>query len=116
MLAFDVGATIGGPALVRAQAVGAGGRVYASEQTPPILERLRANIALNRFENIEVFPLCLSDRAGQETLFVPLDNEYNQGLASMHRPNLGEHCKEVFVTSTTLDEFVLDHCRELLVL
>lgn len=106
MVACDVGANIGCHTLVMANAVGANGRVFAFEPNPAIHQRLLANISLNRFAQAEVLPLCLSDQARDETLFAPLDSEYNQGLASMHRGNLGPRCQEITVTSVTLDDFV----------
>jgi FkbM family methyltransferase len=106
MVALDVGANIGCHTLVMANAVGATGRVFAFEPNPAIHRRLRQNIALNRFAQVEVLPVCLGDHAGDETLFAPLEGEYNQGLASMHRGNLGPRCQEIAVTSVTLDDFV----------
>ena len=106
MVAFDVGANIGCHTLVMANAVAANGRVFAFEPNPAIHQRLRANITLNRFAQVEALPLCLSDHASEETLFAPYENEYNQGLASMHRGNLGPRCQEITVASVTLDDFV----------
>jgi FkbM family methyltransferase len=109
MVAIDVGANIGCHTLVMATAVGASGRVFAFEPNPATCDRLRANVCLNRLSNVEIVPLCLSNSNRWQTLFAPLGSEYNQGLASMHRGNLGERCLEITVAPITLDAFVHDH-------
>src|SRR2546426_8633981 len=112
MVAFDVGANVGCHTLVMANAVGATGRVMAFEPNPAIFERLRANLCLNRFTQVETVPLCLSDRAGRQTLFAPLDDDYNQGLASVHRENLDRRSRAIEVRSVTLDDFVSTRALE----
>jgi FkbM family methyltransferase len=108
MVAFDVGANIGCHTLVMAQAVGPSGKVFSFEPHPAIHRRLESNVCLNRLANVELLPISLSDRPGRQTLFAPLDQEYNQGLASMHRSNLGQRCQEITITSSTVDDFVFD--------
>jgi FkbM family methyltransferase len=106
MVAFDVGANIGCHTLPMANVVGPKGRVFAFEPNPAIHQRLLANIGLNRLTQVEAVAACLSNDSDLQTLFAPLDNEYNQGLSSMHRGNLGQRCQEISVTALTLDDFV----------
>ena len=108
-VAIDVGANSGCHTLVMAGAVGASGRVLAFEPNPRMLERLRANMSLNRIEHVTVLPMAVSDMPGQLKLFIPARTDYNQGLGSVHRANLEDSCDEVTVQTTTLDEQVEIH-------
>ena len=105
-VALDVGANIGCHTLVMASAVGQSGRVLAFEPNPRVFARLQANIRLNRFANVDAFPVALSHQKEQQTLFIPGAANCNQGLASMHRANLDAGCEEVPVVTLTVDEVV----------
>ncbi len=65
---FDVGANIGYLSLVLRTCVEDGGRVASFEPMPLMAERLRANIELNGFTNIEAVSAGLSDAAGSDLL------------------------------------------------
>ena len=65
---FDVGANIGYLSLILRTCVGEAGRVVSFEPMPRVFERLRANIELNRFENIEPVHAGLGDSAGSAML------------------------------------------------
>jgi FkbM family methyltransferase len=58
-VAFDVGANLGYFSAVMAQAVGAGGAVYAFEPTPPAFERLLLCRELNGFAQLHPLPLAV---------------------------------------------------------
>jgi FkbM family methyltransferase len=60
----DVGANLGLYALLAAHAVGPRGRVHAFEPYAQACDRLRMNVSLNGFQNICVYQIALSDRAG----------------------------------------------------
>lgn len=106
-VALDVGANSGCHTLVMASAVGQAGRVLAFEPNPRMFDRLQANVKLNRFEHVAIFPMAVSDAPGQLKLFIPAQADYNQGLGSVHRANLEDSCDEVSVETATLDAIVL---------
>ena len=78
----DVGANCGAYSLFAARNVGPNGRVIAIEPMPEMLKRLRYNIAVNGFRNIEVVPTAVGPEAGTATLFV---DEARRGLSSMEK-------------------------------
>jgi len=61
MTAIDVGANIGYHTLRMARSVGAGGQVIAIEPAARAVVRLRRNLALNEFPNVEVVAVALAD-------------------------------------------------------
>ncbi len=65
---FDVGANIGYLSLILRTCVGDSGRVVSFEPIPQMVQRLRANIELNGFDNIEQVRAGLSDAAGSVML------------------------------------------------
>lgn len=67
---LDVGANVGLHTCVMAAHL-TGGKVLAYEPMPENLAQLRANIALNRFANVIVCPVGLSDSDGVIGLWVP---------------------------------------------
>ena len=79
---LDVGANCGAYALFGARAVGPSGRVIAIEPMPEMLKRLRYNIAVNGFRNIDVVPTAVGAQAGTATLFI---DEARRGLSSMEK-------------------------------
>jgi FkbM family methyltransferase len=111
-VALDIGANIGCHTLVMANAVGNQGRVIAFEPNPRILTRLRSNVQLNRFEHVELLPVALSDNQARSSIYIPAELDHNQGLASMHRANLGGVCEEVFVDVERLDDVVRERKLE----
>jgi FkbM family methyltransferase len=64
----DAGANLGQLALVAARAVGPSGRVYAFECGPAAVARLRENVALNGFGNVEVVDKACWDSCGSAEL------------------------------------------------
>jgi FkbM family methyltransferase len=61
MTAIDVGANVGYHTLRMARATGPGGQVIAIEPAPRALARLRRNLALNAFANVEVVAAALDE-------------------------------------------------------
>lgn len=61
----DVGANSGWFSLLAAHRVGPSGRVVSVEAAPPIAERLRANIALNGFDQVRVVVSAAGREAGE---------------------------------------------------
>lgn len=71
----DIGANIGIYTCVLANHVGSTGSVIAFEPMPENLTQLYENIALNRFSNIEVQELALSNSSGSLDLYLPSDHQ-----------------------------------------
>lgn len=70
-VAIDVGANVGWHTLLMARLAGANGRVLAVEANPSVRQVLDRNIALNRFSNVEVVPVIVSDHEGAHGFFSP---------------------------------------------
>src|SRR5262249_684607 len=69
----DVGANVGYFSPLAARAVGPLGRVIAFEPTPPTLEELRHNVALNDLQNVTVHGEAVLDRECVVTISQPHD-------------------------------------------
>jgi FkbM family methyltransferase len=69
----DVGANIGLYSMIVARIVGQRGFVYAFEPCRRTVSRLNGNLQLNKYQNIAVVPLALSDKAGEIDMTVSLD-------------------------------------------
>lgn len=103
MVVFDIGANIGQFTLLAAKRVGASGRVHAFEPAPEEYRKLCANVALNRFENVVLNALAVSDTVGEATLQV-----CGKGLGaynSLGRPFREGPVTPVNVSCTTLDDY-----------
>ncbi len=105
-VAIDIGANIGCHTLVMASAVGQGGMVLAFEPNPRILLRLQANLRLNRFDHVKALSTALGDKPGNASIFIPSELDHNQGVASMHKANLGGACQEIPIEVRLLDDVV----------
>ncbi|MDD4013491.1 MAG: FkbM family methyltransferase [Candidatus Omnitrophica bacterium] len=71
MTVVDVGANIGYYSVLMASKVGLSGRVISFEPNPMMLEELKCNIEMNRFENISIQQTAIADQNGYKTFFVP---------------------------------------------
>jgi FkbM family methyltransferase len=84
-LFLDIGANAGIYSLTAARALAASGKpggVICVEPNPTMLERLATNLALNDFTgSVRVFPLALSDRAGEIEFTISDTNLGESGLA-----------------------------------
>jgi FkbM family methyltransferase len=65
--AYDLGANHGMHTLLMARLVGSTGHVYAFEPVPENAGRLRENIALNHFSNVDVIEAAVADQPGTES-------------------------------------------------
>ena len=100
---LDVGANVGYYTLLFARLVGPEGNVVAFEPDPTNVELLRANVELNGYRNVEVWPVALSNRSGSESLFLSAENSGD------HRLGGGEEGREaVTVEVVRLDERLAD--------
>jgi FkbM family methyltransferase len=69
MTIIDIGANIGYYTLLEAKMVGNSGKVYAIEPEPANFERLKNNIALNKYTNIQSYNMAAGDTNGTKTLY-----------------------------------------------
>jgi FkbM family methyltransferase len=92
----DIGANCGLFSLFAARSVGPTGRVISIEPVRTIAARMRFNIALNGFGNIEVFETAVGNDVGEATLYI-LEKEHGQ--TSMVEVN---GCVPTVVPMTTL--------------
>lgn len=113
MVCLDIGANIGYYALLEAKYVGDSGHVYAFEPVKFNFEWLLRNIRLNRFRNISVYQLAVSDRCGK--LRLNLSRRMNWHYAEEIKFRKGvkiEHYDSgevVEVDSVSIDSFVSRH-------
>lgn len=83
----DIGANIGWYTLVAAHALAGRGEVHSFEPDPAHLEKLRANVAANRLDNVTINGCALSDRTGEASLYLNAANRGdNSLLPSPDRP------------------------------
>jgi FkbM family methyltransferase len=93
----DVGANIGAIAFLAATIVGPAGRVVAVEPNPDNLQLLYRGIALNGFQNVEVFPFAASDRRAVVSL--------TGGTSNTHLvPSIAPDERGVFAQTVALDD------------
>lgn len=105
---IDAGANIGLMTLLAAQRVGAQGRVYAFEPCSDTAARLRLNVSLNGFSNVEVIQCALSSFPGEATLHVELEHRGMSALVSDGSPPAEGRTETVRVE--TLDDLTARGC------
>jgi FkbM family methyltransferase len=76
----DVGANIGWFTLVAAHALVGRGQVHSFEPDPAHLGKLKANVAINRLDNVTINGCALADRTGEASFYL---NEINRGDNSL---------------------------------
>jgi FkbM family methyltransferase len=105
MTVLDVGANIGQYTLIAAHGVGPHGHVHAFEPTPHIAAELRANVALNRFENVTVNEVAITDAMGETLLFCT--DPGSPGTNTIMHPT--EHVRSsVKVPTMTIDHYLAE--------
>src|SRR4051812_16417079 len=77
---FDVGANCGYFSVLAAALVGPKGRVVSMEAAPYCLNRLAANLARNRFQQVDVVAKAASNRAGEAIFHINRDNSGGNAL------------------------------------
>jgi FkbM family methyltransferase len=107
---LDIGAHIGFYAFMASRIVGAEGRVFAFEPDPHTLESLAGSNALNG-DPLQVVPLALSNREGEETLFRAGPTAHSLVSATATHPlATGE---QVSVNVSTLDRWAAAEAADL---
>jgi len=105
---IDVGANIGQYSLLASKLMGQTGEIYAFEPSVDIQPKLKRNIDLNNFENIEVIPCAVAATSGVMK-FYPANEVANQGVGSLmpvqeYRSNIRSN-EGVDVDVMSLDDF-----------
>jgi FkbM family methyltransferase len=97
MNVIDVGANIGITTVAISKRIGRRGKLYSFEPTLEYFNILKDNVSSNGLENVEVYELAVTDKAGR----VPF---YQKGLSS--GIVFEEGAKKLEVPTTTIDRFV----------
>lgn len=97
--ALDIGANIGYFSLLLSQRVGPQGRVFNFEPHPDIFKKMKHNIS--SCKNISPLNSALSEASGEMTLFIPVDFNKNEGLASLES---SENSRQVIIQAEALDD------------
>jgi FkbM family methyltransferase len=98
-IAIDVGANIGLTSIIMARRLS---RVLAFEPSPPNLDLLRRNLALNDLDNVEVIAAAVSNRAGALAFHVA---EFGPGSQVVSEGHFGRGAPTIEVRSVRLDSF-----------
>jgi FkbM family methyltransferase len=96
-IAVDVGANVGAHTFSLSSMVGPSGKVHAYEPRASILESLRANITLNKAQNVIVHAVGLGKEQGKIP-FNEEDGHFNQGIGHFDPDS------KVFIPITSLDD------------
>ena len=101
----DIGANVGLFSLFVAANAGPGARIFAIEPEPGNLRRLGFNVSANPDALIKIFPMALSDEAGE--LAVELDRRDRGGSRTRRIPQSEASASAVRVASQTLWQLVM---------
>jgi FkbM family methyltransferase len=101
MNVVDIGAHIGSYALMASEKTGAGGKIIAVEPEAENYKNLLENINLNNLENVIPVNIALSDRDGQEKLYIN-----SQSTCHSLSPDNGQAAATAFVKTKTLDSLL----------
>jgi FkbM family methyltransferase len=100
---WDVGANVGYFTLVAATALANRGQIVAFEPGKNAYERLTENISLNSYQNIQTFPVAVTDREGEAVLH--LLGDIADSSASLYQAGDTQAGQEVCRT-VALDHFL----------
>lgn len=104
MVMLDVGAHHGFYTLLASKKVGPVGRVIAFEPSLRESRRLKQHVWLNRCHNIIIEEVAMTDRDGEDNLFVA--DWWNAGLNSLRPPHVDGPLHQTRVRTTSLDQYV----------
>ena len=88
---LDIGANVGAHTLVMARAAGPAGRVIAFEPHPELARRLRENIGLNAYRQVDVVEAAISDKDGNAAFFGFEPGAFRQGISSLVPDERAKH-------------------------
>ncbi len=101
---FDIGANIGLFSLHASNIIGENGKIFAFEPTPVTFDRLKKNIDINKFLNINAENIGLSDATGVVKFNVS-NNGFDAWNSFATLVDAGE-CTEIQVPTNTLDNYI----------
>jgi len=97
MKVIDVGANIGITSVTIARKIGKDGKLYSFEPAPHYFRILQQNLSSNRIQNVEAFPLALSDSTGETEFYL---KELSSGII------FEKEAKKTRVSIVTIDSFL----------
>jgi len=108
---LDVGAHIGSYTLLMAKEAS---KVIAVEPLPHLIEKLEANISLNKISNVRILPIVLSDKPELVNLYYPLNHPVGRE-GSLYRKNVCvENVEKVQLEAKTIDQVMQEeNCQRL---
>lgn len=86
----DVGANKGDFSLLAARVMRDRGRVLAVEPAPENVRWIERSVARNRYRSVEVAPVALADRDGEETLHLGAKSGWHSLVTTSGVPTTGE--------------------------
>jgi FkbM family methyltransferase len=95
----DIGANIGVHSISMSHFTGEQGVVHAFEPIPYLREQMSRSLNVNFIKNVQIHPEALSNKKGEETLFL---KESNIGSSTLEK---SDDSKTIKVNLTTLDSF-----------
>lgn len=98
---LDIGVNIGETLLLFANKNNQG-KVYGFEPVPYLYERAKVNISLNKYENIILNNMALSDK--EEELYFDLPTNFNSGGINMHKIQPSSNAQ--IVIASTIDNYI----------
>jgi FkbM family methyltransferase len=122
-VAVDIGCHKGAYTYWMRRSVGPSGIVYAFEPQPRQVVYLRGAFSAMNYDNVEIVPMALSDKAGQMPLYMPNESTHYASLEARGEERgvksesssadsvLDAPCSMLIVDVTTLDDFFLDPSR-----
>jgi FkbM family methyltransferase len=106
MTVFDIGANQGLCTILAAARVGSEGKVIAFEPAPTECRKLRANLRLNRCQNVIVEPMALGSREGVTDFHLCLDHQGSFSSIRRQAPDVTARTELIKVPITTLDCYI----------
>tara|TARA_R110002072_G_scaffold64203_3_gene159419 strand:- start:31086 stop:32012 length:927 start_codon:yes stop_codon:yes gene_type:complete len=111
---IDVGTNIGYFTSLALANKNFNGKVTSFEPHPELIKAAKKNIDFtNKANRVDLLEYALSDQDGEATLFIPVDMENNNGLASLERPEdaIGS---EIQVQVKRLDDLVSNDIKHII--
>jgi FkbM family methyltransferase len=100
---LDIGANIGYTTNLCSFRAGSTGKIWAFEPNPKLLKRLRKNIGYLNNNNVELFPIGLSDSNEEGFLVLPDTYNHNEGVAFI---GSGSEGNSISVELKKLDDLI----------
>jgi len=94
--ALDIGGNIGLQSIRMSQCAGQAGKVFAFEPLEYLREKFNRNTALNKADNVTLFPYALSDQES-EADFAVNPGSWNQGTFSLSGNSTGPGTQRVLI-------------------